>query len=181
MKAIIRKDEQAVSPVIATILMVAITVVLAAVLYVMVSGLIGGTNTTSKPTITLTVTKITNGASVLVAGIQPTATPSNFKVNIQNATSSGAGTAQAAPTTAGGAGGCTTTTASCSAVSMSDGPRTVVFSITWQNPGGSGTISQGDTFVITYGATKPAAGTSWSFLLIWSDGSVLPTNTNWQV
>ncbi len=40
MKAIIREDDQAVSPVIATILMVAITVVLAAVLYVMVSGLI---------------------------------------------------------------------------------------------------------------------------------------------
>src|SRR3989449_5125215 len=38
MKSIIRKDEAAVSPVIATILMVAITVVLAAVLYVMVSG-----------------------------------------------------------------------------------------------------------------------------------------------
>ena len=38
----IRKDEQAVSPVIATILMVAITVVLAAVLYVMVTGLLQG-------------------------------------------------------------------------------------------------------------------------------------------
>ncbi|HKZ98518.1 MAG TPA: type IV pilin N-terminal domain-containing protein [Thermoplasmata archaeon] len=45
MKAIIRKDEQAVSPVIATILMVAITVVLAAVLYVMVSGLLVGPGT----------------------------------------------------------------------------------------------------------------------------------------
>ena len=42
MQRIIRKDEEAVSPVIATILMVAITVVLAAVLYVMVSGLITG-------------------------------------------------------------------------------------------------------------------------------------------
>jgi len=39
---LIHKDEEAVSPVIATILMVAITVVLAAVLYVMVSGLLGG-------------------------------------------------------------------------------------------------------------------------------------------
>jgi len=39
---LIRKDENAVSPVIATILMVAITVVLAAVLYVMVSGLLTG-------------------------------------------------------------------------------------------------------------------------------------------
>ncbi|TLZ67780.1 MAG: type IV pilin, partial [Methanobacteriota archaeon] len=40
MRSVIQKDEAAVSPVIATILMVAITVVLAAVLYVMVSGLI---------------------------------------------------------------------------------------------------------------------------------------------
>src|SRR5881409_2007586 len=46
MRSIIRKDEQAVSPVIATILMVAITVVLAAVLYVMVSGLISGPGST---------------------------------------------------------------------------------------------------------------------------------------
>ncbi|OGS51024.1 MAG: hypothetical protein A3K65_05920 [Euryarchaeota archaeon RBG_16_68_12] len=42
---LIRKDENAVSPVIATILMVAITVVLAAVLYVMVSGLLTGPGT----------------------------------------------------------------------------------------------------------------------------------------
>src|SRR6266581_3010463 len=46
MQSIIRKDEEAVSPVIATILMVAITVVLAAVLYVMVSGLITGPGST---------------------------------------------------------------------------------------------------------------------------------------
>ena len=41
-----RRDEEAVSPVIATILMVAITVVLAAVLYVMVIGFGGGTAST---------------------------------------------------------------------------------------------------------------------------------------
>jgi flagellin-like protein len=38
-KSFIRRDEEGVSPVIATILMVAITVVLAAVLYIMVIGL----------------------------------------------------------------------------------------------------------------------------------------------
>ncbi len=48
MKTIIRKDEGAVSPVIATILMVAITVVLAAVLYVMVSGLLTPTGSGPK-------------------------------------------------------------------------------------------------------------------------------------
>ncbi|MEE9592066.1 MAG: archaellin/type IV pilin N-terminal domain-containing protein, partial [Thermoplasmata archaeon] len=42
----IRKNRKAVSPVIATILMVAITVVLAAVLYVMVSGLVSGPGST---------------------------------------------------------------------------------------------------------------------------------------
>lgn len=69
-----RKDSSAVSPVIATILMVAITVVLAAVLYVMVLGL--GTTGSITPTIgtnkgttatntTWTVSAISGGASIL--------------------------------------------------------------------------------------------------------------------
>jgi len=73
-----RKDKSAVSPVIATILMVAITVVLAAVLYVMVLGL-GGTSTIT-PTIatnkgssstatTWTVTAISSGASILKSDV----------------------------------------------------------------------------------------------------------------
>ncbi len=173
MRAIIRKDELAVSPVIATILMVAITVVLAAVLYVMVSGLIGGTSTTSKPTVTLTVSKITGGVSILVAGIQPSSSPANFKLNIGNATTSGS--PQAAPTTAGGSA-CTVSSATCAYVTVGS----YHFSITWQNPGGSGTVSQGDTFIITYSGLP--SGSSWNFLLIWgADGSVLPTNSGWQV
>lgn len=48
----IRRDPEAVSPVIATILMVAITVVLAAVLYVMVSGLVTGPGGTPQTIIT---------------------------------------------------------------------------------------------------------------------------------
>jgi len=56
----IRRNEKAVSPVIATILMVAITVVLAAVLYVMVSGLIG-TGTTGAPTAEMIPTSTAEG------------------------------------------------------------------------------------------------------------------------
>jgi len=48
MDRILREDATGVSPVIATILLVAITVVLAAVLYVMVSGLFNPHNTTAK-------------------------------------------------------------------------------------------------------------------------------------
>ncbi|MEM4276206.1 MAG: archaellin/type IV pilin N-terminal domain-containing protein [Thermoplasmata archaeon] len=58
----IRKDSEAVSPVIATILMVAITVVLAAVLYVMVLGF-GGTSST--PSIQkLRGSTVTNGYKI---------------------------------------------------------------------------------------------------------------------
>ena len=59
---IVRKDERAVSPVIATILMVAITVVLAAVLYVMVSAFI----VQPPPIVHLTVTVESRGTNWFV-------------------------------------------------------------------------------------------------------------------
>lgn len=75
---IIRKDEKAVSPVIATILMVAITVVLAAVLYVMVTGLLTGG--TARPTVSMTAeTPGSTFYTVDVADSQPTETLASFK------------------------------------------------------------------------------------------------------
>ncbi len=61
----IRKDAEAVSPVIATILMVAITVVLAAVLYVMVLGF-GGT-TSQTPTSSVTKSTVNYGVKYMFA------------------------------------------------------------------------------------------------------------------
>src|SRR5436309_14463704 len=85
MHPLIRKDETAVSPVIATILMVAITVVLAAVLYVMVSGLItpvGG----NKPLVTFSsVTKVNQVTwTFSVASAQRTVSQSNYRVHFSN-------------------------------------------------------------------------------------------------
>jgi flagellin-like protein len=57
----IRKDSEAVSPVIATILMVAITVVLAAVLYVMVMGF--GGPSTQTPTGSFTQAQATSASA----------------------------------------------------------------------------------------------------------------------
>ncbi|HTY46474.1 MAG TPA: type IV pilin N-terminal domain-containing protein, partial [Methanomassiliicoccales archaeon] len=67
-----RKNKEAVSPVIATILMVAITVVLAAVLYVMVMGF--GTTNGSTPTATMTYAKASGSGNndnytFVVAGV----------------------------------------------------------------------------------------------------------------
>lgn len=116
----------------------------------------------TKPTITMTVTKITGGVSILVAGMQPPTSPASFKVNIENMSSSAVGTAVAMPQQSG-----TNVTVTVSGVT---------FTIIWNNVGGSGLVTQGDTFVVTY---TGGSGTQWAFLLIWTDGSVLPTNTTW--
>ncbi|MGD1061266.1 MAG: type IV pilin N-terminal domain-containing protein [Methanomassiliicoccales archaeon] len=72
-----RKNKEAVSPVIATILMVAITVVLAAVLYVMVMGFGGGS--TQTPTGSFSSTRTGSGAyTVTLLSIS--------KNNVQNST-----------------------------------------------------------------------------------------------
>lgn len=102
----IRKDKSAVSPVIATILMVAITVVLAAVLYVMVMGFgNGGGSTptaslTAAPTGTLHQYKVTvasvstttiqyNAIAIVVTGVGGTAT--GFTKAVTGSTAVGAG------------------------------------------------------------------------------------------
>ena len=64
----IRKDSEAVSPVIATILMVAITVVLAAVLYVMVMGF-GGTGTQTPTGAFTTATKTSSTTEKILFGV----------------------------------------------------------------------------------------------------------------
>lgn len=61
------KDRKGVSPVIATILMVAITVVLAAVLYVMVMGFGGEENQT--PTVALGSRAVSGGYEVYVISV----------------------------------------------------------------------------------------------------------------
>ena len=73
--------EEAVSPVIATILMVAITVVLAAVLYVMVIGM-GGDAITPSPVGSWRSTDVVTNSSVQITfgDFQPEVTPLEIKV-----------------------------------------------------------------------------------------------------
>jgi flagellin-like protein len=174
MKAIIRKDDQAVSPVIATFLMVAFTVVLAAVLYVMVSGLITGPGT-SKPTVAFgTVGPVTGSTfkneSLQVASASQAVAPSNYKVNLQ--APAGTGSALAMPLTNGGS------------VVVTVGSS--FYKITWTDIGGDLTLNGGDLFVVSQ-ATSSAGTTpttmtsgSYTFYLLWSDGSEI-THTTFSV
>jgi len=77
-----KKETEAVSPVIATILMVAITVVLAAVLYVMVLGIGGGGNVA--PAIGLSASVSGDGTKwiVSVISVQGTAAEADLYVKI---------------------------------------------------------------------------------------------------
>ena len=67
-----RKDKSAVSPVIATILMVAITVVLAAVLYVMVMGFGNGGGSTPTASLSATPTGTAHQYRITVLSVSTT-------------------------------------------------------------------------------------------------------------
>ncbi len=144
--------------------------VISAVLYNLTSGFVGTGPTSSKPVITLTVSKISGGADVLVAGIQPAAAPGNFKVNLEDVSTGTFGPAANLPATPGLAFGLTI---------GSGGTGSTTFSIVWQNPSGSGLVSQGDQFVITHVAGDYTSGITFAFILIWSDGSIL-TSIQWM-
>jgi len=164
MKSIIRKDEQAVSPVIATILMVAITVVLAAVLYVMVSGLISGPST-QKPFVTFSTTTKVNALTwtFAIASASPAVNPSNYKINF------GIGTATGAAVNMGTSGTNTTVTTGGSPANVG---------VKWTDLGGENTVNAGDQFTITF-PSAPTQGASLTFYLLYSDGSQVQS-VNWQ-
>jgi flagellin-like protein len=85
----VRKDAEAVSPVIATILMVAITVVLAAVLYVMVLGFGGDTGNT--PQATYSTTTISNGKKVTILSMTANNVPwDDITIVVKDATTGSA-------------------------------------------------------------------------------------------
>ena len=85
----IRKDRKAVSPVIATILMVAITVVLAAVLYVMVSGLVAGPGA-APSAIGVSVSQSSNGLNWIMTFADVPAGKANSTVSLSIADTGGA-------------------------------------------------------------------------------------------
>jgi flagellin-like protein len=84
---LLRPNKKAVSPVIGTILMVAITVVLAAVLYVMVTGLVGPPQG-QKPNVVLTAGQWNNGnLTISFASITnaPNLAPTDLTYIVQSA------------------------------------------------------------------------------------------------
>ena len=157
----IRKDAEAVSPVIATILMVAITVVLAAVLYVMVLGF-GSTDTTT-PTATYSKTSMTNGYQINVVSI------TNTEIGWDDVTvqlSDGTNFAEWEPLTANLDGGSAVSSNLTTDALGSLSVCCVVFDV-----GGNGYVSGSDYFkVYTYTSeTAFSSATTYTAVLIYEE------------
>ena len=149
MKALrlIRKDESAVSPVIATILMVAITVVLAAVLYVMVSGLISGPGGTPQA-LGVSVSQSTDGANwIMVVSSAPSGkaytatTLAIFKPDGSNNL-----TATALSSLATATNGCSLSKANSASTAVSVGDR-ILCKTSWYVTDASYQVSDGTTIL----------------------------------
>ncbi|MDW5561662.1 MAG: archaellin/type IV pilin N-terminal domain-containing protein [Methanomassiliicoccus sp.] len=123
------KNRSGVSPVIATILMVAITVVLAAVLYVMVMGF-GGSGTPTAPTASLTK----NSSNQVVLTISPATEYTNLKIKV------GDGTA---------------VTLNASDATVGSGASLIT--VKYVDLGGDGKATTSDYFTVTKGANNPSS------------------------
>jgi flagellin-like protein len=157
----VRKDSEAVSPVIATILMVAITVVLAAVLYVMVLGF-GGTSTTT-PTATYSKIAIAGGQQINVVSITRSDVSWDLiKVQLSDGTNFAEWDIVSTDLDGGSAVTMNYTTDTL-------GSLTVCLHVT--DVGGNGLLSGTDYFkVFTYGgATAFANGQTYTAVLIYTE------------
>ncbi len=157
MRPILRPRTEGVSPVVAEILLLAITVVLAAVIYIMATGLLGP-HSTPAPIVALTGPAAYSGgsynATLRVADASQSLTMVNYKFNLEvngtygNATDFGA-----------------------SGVPVAFVVHGVTVHITWTDVDGGGTLSQGDYITVGGNGASLPLRTSFDFLLFFSDGS----------
>ncbi len=156
-RSFIREDEKAVSPVIATILMVAITVVLAAVLYIMVIGLTptpGDVPPTGQFAYATPTSNTT--ATVEFAAFSVTPPPVSLKIVLSTSTSSGTYTFGA--------------NADGTVMTLADGDN--MGTLTYRDYGKNGLVDRGDQLLIT----SLAKNTNYDIRMLWKDGSTLDTD-----
>lgn len=157
----VRRNDEAVSPVIATILMVGITVVLAATLYVMVFGF--GANTNTPPVADFTKTSTTNGFKFTFTPFSKDTTWDMIAIVLsddRNAVSFN-NTTTASMTSPSG----TVTT-----VTHSDGSRLLGNLTIWMNAtdlAGNGYINQGDSVTLTTSGGHFSKAVTYTIFLIY--------------
>ena len=164
MRPILRPQADGVSPVVAEILLLAITVVLAAVLYVMASGLLGA-HTTPQPVVALTgpqaYTGGTYNATLVVGAASQSLGMANYKFNLAANGSYGNATLFGA-----------------TGVPVTIRANGVTFRVTWIDVDGGGTLSQGDEIRVTGNGVPLLRHTVLDFVLAFWDGNQI-THLAW--
>lgn len=168
----IRKDAEAVSPVIATILMVAITVVLAAVLYVMVLGF-GGTSTQT-PTSSLTKSTVAGGDKFTFAPMSKDTAWGDITILLTDQTA----TISAAPTTANLIGSGSTVKYAAVANTLLGASLHVWINIT--DLAGNGNVNQGDYFTCTVGGGVFSTTASYTVTIMHDPSAAEICHENFQ-
>jgi flagellin-like protein len=158
----VRKDSEAVSPVIATILMVAITVVLAAVLYVMVLGF--GTDTSQTPTTSIADTPITNGVKLTFGAVNEDIAWEQISFLLDDGTDSGGWANLTADMLDDGLGD----TQTMQTVTVG----TLVVSFVIQDLSGNGKADQGDNVKLTASAFSSATDYTVTVIYEGTDGEM---------
>ena len=165
MKPVLRTRTEGVSPVVAEILLVAITVVLAAAVYLMASGALTS-RTQQRPVVAfapgVSFIGASHNVSLMIGGVSQNLYPSNYMFNLKVGTTYGVPTNFAASRTAAN-------------VTIGTG----TYQVMWIDVDGAGTLTQGDRILVTGNGVSLPSGTSFVFLLLWNDGTTL-TTASWS-
>jgi flagellin-like protein len=160
MKTILRADTKAVSPVIAEILLVAVTVVLVAVVYIMATGLLSGPAGVQKPLLTFSpLQPFSSGnynATFTIAAASQSYAQANYRFNLE---------------VNGVPGNAMALAASATPAAMTFGGTTYL--VMWTDTGGEHTLNGGDTFKVTGQGVSLPGNTHFTFYLLWTDGSAV--------
>lgn len=157
------RDERAVAPIIAEILLVAITVTISGVVYVTANNFALQAKAPSGPYTALSSVRVDNGmATLTVLATSRSVLPGNYDVNL--AVAGLMGKATGLPV----AGVPATVTVSGTA-----------YQIQWTDVGNTGSLAQGDLITIRAASGTLPAESSFTFYLLWSDGSVV-ASASWM-
>lgn len=158
-----RRDDRAVAPVVAEILLVAMTVTLAATVFYVASNISSQASVSNHPFVAFGAVTLQQGnATVPIIGASRAVPAADYKVNLEVGTTMG----RPANLAAGGV-----------AVTVTVGGTD--YRIAWQDVAGDGLLNAGDPITIS-AANGPLPSGIYSFFLIWSDGAVVQS-TVWTV
>ncbi len=139
---------------VAEILLVAMTVTLAAAVFYVASNLSSQATIASHPFVAFGGTKFQDGnVTIPIDGVSAALPATSYKVNLE------VGTSMGTPARLAGGGQAATVTVAA-------------YRITWQDVAGDGLLNAGDPITVST-ADGPLPQGIYSFFLIWSDGSVV--------